>query len=121
MSIFTRSDILNINAAVAEQFAAGMAEVVSLTVVHSTPRVNLFAGVVADSTTGTVSFVPFVAKTGALLPGYSKSTIVALHTDKADPTLATAATNAVALIGTDPGNQASAPLGVIPADVGATI
>ena len=122
MSIFSHADLANINQAVALQFAPNASEVVSLTVQHTTARKNLFAGVVADSTNpAAISYVPFVARASALAPGYSESTVVTLHSDKAAADLPTAVTNAAALVGTDADAQAPGPLGVIPADVGATV
>lgn len=114
MSIFTHADLANINQAVALKFAPNASEVVSLTVQHNSARVNTFVGVVADRTTGTASYVPFVAGASPLAPGYSQSTTVALHTDLAKPALADALTNAVTLLGTAAPAQAPAPAGVQP-------
>lgn len=106
-----RGDIGNLSVAIAEQFQPNMAHLVALIESKGGSQTRDYVGVLADKTSGTVSYVPFVAEASSLNPGYSRSTLVTLHRDKADATLATAVANAVALIGTAPAPQAPAPAG----------
>lgn len=106
-----RGDLGNLSVAIAEQFQPNVAHLVALIESKSGSQTRGYVGVVADNTTGTVSYVPFVAEASSLNPGYSRSTLVTLHKDKAGAVLATAVTNAVALISTAPKAQAPAPIG----------
>lgn len=108
---FLRGDIGNLAVAVAEQFQPNMAKIVALIESEGGSQTRDYVGVVEDMTSGTASYVPFVAEASALNPGYSRSTLVTLHKDKAEAALNTAVTNAVALIGTAPDAQAPAPAG----------
>lgn len=99
MSSFSPTDLRNLNQFVALKFAANMATIVSLTVVPANSQTRTFYGVVADMTSGTASYVPFVATVSDLTSGLSGSGVpVDLHTDKAAPALADAITAAVALL-----------------------
>lgn len=123
---FLKGDLSNLAVAIAEQFQPNMAHLTAIIESEGGSQTRDYVGVVADSTTGTVSYVPFVAEVSALNGGYSRSTLVTLHADKADATLATAVANAVALIGTAPAPQAPAPEGaeeptfVVPTTSGGT-
>lgn len=108
---FLKGDLSNLAVAIAEQFQPNMAHLTAIIESEGGSQTRDYVGVVADSTTGTVSYVPFVAEVSALNGGYSRSTLVTLHADKANATLATAVANAVALIGTAPAPQAPAPEG----------
>lgn len=99
------SDISNLSVAIARQFAANMATLVSLTTVSATAQTRDYVGVVQDMTSGTASFVPFVAQDSNLNPGWTPSTLVTLHTDKAEATLDAAVTNSVGLIADSPDPQ----------------
>lgn len=106
------TDAGNLNVIVASKFAPNASKIVALIESVDGSQTRSYVGVVADSTTATVSYVPFVATASALAPGYAKSTLVTLHTDKAAAALADAVTAAVALIGTAPDAEAGPPAGV---------
>lgn len=99
MSIFSLTDTRNLNQFVAMQFGPNDAEIVSLSVVHTDSQTRTYYGVVSDTTTGTASFVPFVAVCSNLIPGTTGAGVpVTLHTDKAATTLSAGVTAALGLM-----------------------
>lgn len=106
-----KTDLSNVSVALAKQFGANDVVLVGLIATVLGSQTRSYIGVAEDLTTGTASYVPFVATASAIAPGYSQSTLVTPHTDKAAPALADAITAAVALIGTAPSAEAAPPAG----------